>query len=290
MRIITLEDLLIVQTVARGGGVVRAAETLNRVPSNITTRVRRFEERLGQKLFRRQGRGLVLTESGHKLLGHADHLLKLAEEAERSMLGGAVSGQLRLGSLESAAAVRLPSRLSTFHREHGDIAVELRTGSTGTLLEWLRHREIEAEFVSEPFDSTGLTVHPVFTENLVFITARDHPPVARPEDLGAAAGGAFPHGCSYRRCLVEWLAAGGVSPRRFLDLGSYHAIVACVAAGAGAAFVPESVLDQASLGAQVQRHRLPPALARNRTHLVWRDEPSRALEAFVRQLGVEQAL
>ena len=92
---------------------------------------------------------------------------------------------------------------------------------------------------------------------------------------------AFPHGCSYRRRLQEWLAEGGVSPGRTLDLGSYHAIVACVAAGTGVAIVPSEVLDHAVLGTAVQRHRLPARLRINHTHLVWSGEASPALQALI---------
>jgi DNA-binding transcriptional LysR family regulator len=66
-----------------------------------------------------------------------------------------------------------------------------------------------------------------------------------------------------------------------LDLGSYHAIVACVAAGTGVAIVPAAVLDRAVLVASVQRHPLPPRLRANRTHLVWSGEASAPLRALI---------
>lgn len=280
MRTITIEDLEIFQRVARDGGILRAAEALHRVPSNITTRIKRFEARLGQKLFRRQGRGLVLTEAGRKLLVHADALLRLADEVEADMCGGCVSGRLSLGSLESAAAARLPPVLAAYHGRFHDIAVELKTGSTGVLLDLLHRSEIEAAFVSEPFDNAGLDGLPVFEEKLVLITGLGWPPVSAPDDMSGRALVAFPHGCSYRRRLTEWLASAGISPPRFMDLSSYHAIIACVAAGAGAAIVPESVLALAG-NTGVQCHELPPELARNRTHLVWRGAPSRSLQGLI---------
>ena len=95
---------------------------------------------------------------------------------------------------------------------------------------------------------------------------------------------AFPHGCSYRRRLIEWLAEAGVSPGRVLELGSYHAIVACVAAGTGVAVIPAELLDQAVLGAAVQRHPLPARLRVNRTHLVWAGEASVPLRALMELL------
>lgn len=280
-----LEDLHIFRTVAREGGVLRAAEVLSRVPSNITTRVKRFEERLGQKLFHRQARGMVLTDAGVRLLAHADRLLQLADEVEADMCGGQVSGQLRLGSLESAAAARLPPVLSAFHSRHTEISVELKTGSTGRLLEMLQQHEIEAAFVSEPFSVTGFSAIPVFEETLVLITAQE---VARvsdpPEELVDETVVAFPHGCSYRRCLVTWLASAGLSPRRFMELGSYHGIIACVAAGAGIAIVPESVLALAGKDG-VRVHALPEDVARNRTHLVWQGAPGRTLQSLIAMLS-----
>ncbi|GAA0685168.1 LysR substrate-binding domain-containing protein [Marinobacterium maritimum] len=281
MRTITLEDLQIFQAVVREGGIHRAAEVLNRVPSNITTRIKRFEDRLGRALFRRQGRNLVLTEAGQRLLGHADKMLRLADEVVQEITGIGVAGALRLGSLESAAAVRLPAVLSRFHRHYPDVSVDLKTGSTGALLAMLRDHEIEAALVSEPFDAAQMNTLPLFQEELVLITALGHPPVSSPAELEIGAVAAFPHGCSYRRCLLEWLASGGVSPRRIMELGSYHAIVASVSAGAAVGIVPASVLSTAVQGTHVQQHRLPQGLTQNCTHLVWQGQPSLALQSLI---------
>jgi len=92
---------------------------------------------------------------------------------------------------------------------------------------------------------------------------------------------AFPHGCSYRQRLFAWLAEEGRSPERILEMSSYHAIVACVAAGTGAAVVPCEVLDHAVLGTTVARHPLPAHLRRNRTHLVWSGEAGPALRSLM---------
>lgn len=281
MRTMDLADLDIFRCVAREGGVVRAAACLNRVPSNVTTRIKQFEDRLGVKLFGRRGRGLVLTDAGRTLLVHAERILQMAACAEQEVRSGTVRGTLRLGSLESAAGARLPPLLAAFHAAHPDVAIELRTGTTGSLLRMLHGFEIEAALVSEPFEPAGLESQPVFDERLVLIAARGH---ALPQDAAQwrrTTVLAFPHGCSYRRRLLEWIAEAGASPGRLHDLGSYHAIVACVAAGAGVAIVPAEVLDQVVLGAAVQRHALPSRLRTNRTHLVWNGEPSPPLRAFM---------
>ena len=273
-----LDDLHIFRCVVREGGVTRAASLLHRVPSNVTTRIKQFEERLGVALFRRQGRNLALTEAGRTLLGHAEKLLDLADLAEQELRSGVVGGLLRLGSLESAAGARLPPILSAFHARYPDVTIELRTGTTRALLQQLERFEVEAAFVSEPFERGKLSSVPAFDEHLVLITGRTAPRAGR---SAAQTVVAFPHGCSYRQRLIEWLAEQGTAPARILEMSSYHAIVACVAAGTGVAIIPTEVLDQAVVGHAVERHPLPAHLRLNRTHLVWSGEASAPLQALM---------
>lgn len=277
----SLDDLHIFRCVVREGGVTAAARRLHRVPSNVTTRIKQFEERLGVALFRREGRGLTLTESGRILLGHAEALLRMADLAEQELRSGIVRGVLRLGSLESAAGARLPPILSALHAGHPDVTIELQTGTTRAMLRRLERFEIEAAFVSEPFERGRLAARPAFEEELVLITGRGGPAIRRAAELGGRTLVAFPHGCSYRQRLIEWLAEGGAAPERILEMSSYHAIVACVAAGTGAAIVPAEVLDHAVLSHAVARHPLPERLRRNRTHLVWSGEASAPLQALM---------
>ncbi|MGH1574194.1 LysR family transcriptional regulator [Methylobacterium sp. P31] len=279
-----LDDLHIFRCVVREGGVTRAAAQLHRVPSNVTTRIKQLEERLGVALFHRQGRGLTLTEAGRTLLGHAEKLLHMADSAEQELRSGIVRGVLRLGALESTAGARLPPILSAFHAQHPNVTIELQTGTTRALLRQLDRFEVEAAFVSEPFERGGLSSVPAFTEELVLITAKGRPAIGDAEGLRGQTLVAFPHGCSYRQRLSEWMAEGGTSPDRILEMSSYHAIVACVAAGTGVAVVPAEVLDHVVLSTAVERHALPPHVRVNRTHLVWSSEASAPLRSLMELL------
>ena len=103
-----LDDLHIFCSVVREGGIARAAIRLHRVPSNVTTRMKQFEERLGVALFRRQGRGLVLTESGRILLGHAERLLQMADVAEEEVRSGVARGTSPISGNWSATSAVMP--------------------------------------------------------------------------------------------------------------------------------------------------------------------------------------
>src|SRR6188472_2025016 len=93
MRSIDLDSLDIFRTVAVEGGVIRAAVKLNRVQSNVTTRIKQLEKRLGRPLFRKQGRGLVLSPEGELLLSYAQRLFRLADEAESELRTGRPDGR-----------------------------------------------------------------------------------------------------------------------------------------------------------------------------------------------------
>jgi DNA-binding transcriptional LysR family regulator len=278
MRTIDLDSLEIFRAVVQEGGVIRAAAKLNRVQSNVTTRIKQLEERLGKRLFRKQGRSLALSPEGELLLSYAQRLFRIADEAEHELKSGKPMGTFRIGSLESTAGSRLAPLLSKFHRLYPGVVVELVTGTTGALVQRVSSFELEAAFVSEPFTAPGLNALKVFEEELVLITGRDMPEVTRASQLAGMTLIAFVNGCSYRKRMEEWLGAAAMMPARTLEFASYQAMIACVAAGTGYALVPRSLLASLRAGGEVKQHELPARIRRNRTHLVWHGAPSSALE------------
>ena len=147
--------------------------------------------------------------------------------------------------------------------------LELTTGTNDSLLGQLAERKLDAAFIAEPPGGQSYEYIPVFTERLTLISSTDQPPIKRARDVEGLTLIAFPEGCAYRRVLLRWLGTDSLARFRVLDLSSYHAIVACVTAGAGIALVPEAVLD-AMPNVKVARHPLPKAQSQIVTPLVWR--------------------
>jgi DNA-binding transcriptional LysR family regulator len=286
MRNISLDALEIFKTVVEQGGITKAAAKLHRVQSNVTTRVKQLEDRLGKKLFLRRNGKLTLAPEGKLLLAYADRLLCLSSEAESVLQDGKPRGTLRLGTLESTAAARLPPILSRYHFNYPEVRIELSLGTTGALITRVLNYEVEAAFVAEPFTAGNLDSQQAFSEELVLIAPKSSPKIRKPGELGRTTIIAFETGCSYRRRIEEWLGRAKVVPDRVMEVGSYHAIVACVAAGAGLAIVPRSVLGSIVGGKNVSAHPLPPDISRTRTLLVWRrGHRSVALAALQKELG-----
>ena len=278
-----LSDLVIFRAVAREGGIVRAARKLDRVPSNVTTRIKQLEASIGVPLFTRERQRLALSQGGERLLEYAERMLRLSDEAKTAVADAAPSGVLRLGALESTTASRLPAVLAAYHAAHPAMNVELATGTNDALTAAVIERRVHAAFVAESPSDPRIASLPLFRERLVIVSARDHPPIRRPADVTGDAVLAFPDGCHYRRVLLRWLGERRLPSLRVMELASYHAIVTSAAAGTGIALVPESVLAIVA-HAEVRRHRPPRLRAEVVTPLVWRRDGDTAALAALRAL------
>lgn len=281
-----LSDLRIFTAVVHEGGITRAAERLNRVQSNVTTRIRQLEERLETRLFDRQRKKLVLTPAGRTLLDYADRLLALAGEAEAALHDETPRGLFRLGSMESTAAVRLPAPLSTYSERYPDVVLEMQTGNPTRLASALLAGEIDAALVAEPVAEARFDSVVAFVEEPVIVTSREHPPIDDKSGVPRTVL-VFEHGCPHRRLLEEWYAQRKDLPERTIELGSYHAMLGCVMTGMGAALVPKSVISTFPEKARLRVNRLPKGQNRLNTLMIWQKNAKSAKVEALRRLLVE---
>jgi len=267
-----LRSLEIFRTVAVEGSITKAAMKLNRVQSNISTRIKQLEQHLKKNLFLRQNRGLTLTPDGHLLLSYAERLLQLSMEASEALNEGKPSGVFRIGTMESTAAARLPEILSRYHQLYPDVEIELEMDTAGGLMDRLLNYDVEIAFVAEPVSFETISTQPVFEEELVLVVPQSFPPLENTSEISGKTVVAFKTGCAYRRYLEEWLLESGIVPGSVIAMGSYVAILACVSAGTGFAAVPRSVLDTVSMKGQFRLYPLPNRVARIKTLLAWRSD------------------
>jgi Transcriptional regulator len=246
-----LSSLEIFRCVAEEQSVTRAAARLQRVQSNVTTRIRQLEEDLGAALFLRDGKRMTLTDQGREFLRYAEQLLALASEARQSLHPDSATGSLRLGSMEASAASRLPEPLARFHRAYPQVELHMTTGHSQKLLGEVLNRQLDCALISHPeilraepgFEAKlerGLRGEPVFREELLLVLPGDHPPVQKPEDVQLRTLVGFSRGCTYRQLAENWLKG---APLAVQEVGSYHGILACVNAGSCIGVLPRSVLE-----------------------------------------------
>lgn len=275
-----LPALRLVLAVGEAGSLSGAAERLHTVQSNVTTRLRRLEDALGCRLFERHARGVAPTEAGRRLAAYAERILALAEEAGAALRAEAAAPPpLRLGAMETTAAVRLPPLLAALTQALPDLTVTVETGPTDALVEQVLAGRLDCAFVGGPVDHAALAARPAFVETLVLVTPR------RPAAGAAATLVAFRAGCSYRARAERLLREAGRLPYRVLELGTLDGILGCVAAGIGMAVVPAATAERADAAA-VRVEALPDPLARAETLLLTRRDaaPHAGVAALAAQI------
>ena len=127
-RIYPLNALRAFEASARHQSFVKAAEELSVTPAAVSHQVKKLEKFLGLPLFRRQPRGLLLTNSGQLLLpGLGEVFLRLDKTMER-VIDSDSRGTLTLSVAPTFAVMWLIPRLQKFYERHPDIDVRISTG------------------------------------------------------------------------------------------------------------------------------------------------------------------
>ncbi|MCP1844056.1 DNA-binding transcriptional LysR family regulator [Bradyrhizobium sp. USDA 4524] len=269
-----LTDLLTFSTVARLGGITRAADELNTVQSNVTQRIKALEAEIGTALFERHSRGMSLTGAGRRLLPYAQRMAALSREAVLAARDdGEPKGPLSIGSMETTAAVRLPTLLAEFHRRYPAVRLTLRTAPTADLVAAVLDGTLDGAFVAGPIEHAELSATSAFTEELVLVTAQ------RWKSLAALRAGTpesgptalvFRTGCTYRQRLEQVFTEFGWPSAVRFEFGTLDGMVGCVAADMGVTLLPRAVVDRDHVQRDINIHKLSPQHAHVETLFIQR--------------------
>lgn len=228
------------QAVVEEGGILAASRKLNTVQSNVTGRIRRLEEELGAELFFRKGRGLELAPSGRVLLDYARRMLMLERQTAAAVRQvGESPGELRIGAMETFAALHLPSALKAVRAAHPSLELRILTDTTSTLTEKVLDHKLDCAFVAGPVIHPNLQFDELVVEELVQVHAAGTDPVMLPLIL-------FREGCAYRTRAVAWQRKQGHAVADAMEFGTLEGILGCVAVGLGWTLMPRRVAEQSS--------------------------------------------
>lgn len=231
-----LDSLRAFAAVARTASFTRAAEHLFRSQSAISLQIRKLEQILGERLFRRTARTVTLTPAGERLRSYAERMLALHDEALAAFRDEAVTGLVRLGTPEDFATAHLPRALARFAATHPGVQLEVTCDLTLNLQALFHAGGLDVALVKrEPSAAPG--GQRVWSEALVWAAA--DPSAFAPRDIVPLV--ASPEPCVYRKRAVEALARAGRRARAAYVCGSLAGCLAAVRAGLGVAVLPREL-------------------------------------------------
>ena len=141
--------------VARQGKLTHAARALRVAPSALSAQIRQLEEQLGQPLFRREGRALVLTEAGRLALAHADTIFSAGQELEALFTRGRRRAEeLRVGAVATLSRNFQESFVRPLLDEPS-VTIRLVSGSLEELLAQLDEHRLDLVLANEAVERSA---------------------------------------------------------------------------------------------------------------------------------------
>ena len=193
--------------------------------------------------------------------------------------------KLRLGAIETVAAIQLPRLVSQFLSDSPHVDISVQVGSSSRLIKQVKDGDLDAAFVSRTFGLPNFREELVFKDKLVALAPKT---IRTLSALPSAVKNGLKVmvqrlGCSYTEKLLHLLKAKGIHPDRIMEIGTLEGIIGFVETGVGVAVMPESFVQTLLRGRELMLLPLPKDIASIQTFVVSSkiSESSLLVSAFV---------
>jgi len=251
MEWLNYHHLLYFWTVAREGTIARASEELRLAQPTISGQIRVLEDQLGEKLFQRSGRNLVLTDVGRLVYRYADDIFGLGRELMDTLKDRPTGRPLRfqVGVADEVSKVIAYRLLEPAMRLTQPVYMVCRDGAAERLLTELATHSLDLVIADTPISPTIKVKAFSHALGETPVTVFGSPKLAAPRRKGfpkSLDGAPFlvpTIGKTLRRTLDQYFDQQGIRPRIVAELDDSALLTTFGQAGAGL-FVAPTVLEK----------------------------------------------
>jgi len=272
--------------VARRGSVSRAAEALFITQPTLTARLKALERDLGTPLFLRTPHGMRLTDAGRAWIPYAERALRALVDGRDALaqVMTASAGHLMIAAAPAVSTYVLPELLERFVAAHPRVEVSVRTGHSEDVVELVLRDEVQIG-LGRTIRHPDLELRPFHTEDMVLVTAPEHPFTKRPSVTMAEVAGQklimFDRTSSYYEIAQGAFLSSGVSLRGLMELDSIEAAKKMVERGLGVALLPGSAVAREVQGGTLCVVKMKDAPPMQNTIVVFRRRDAGKPEGIV---------
>lgn len=270
-------------TIVELEGFTKAADNLGYAQSTITAHIQILENELGEVLFDRLGKKIVLTNLGKELVPYAKQMLHVYNEIKNiTSEQKGVTGDLIIGAGESLSIYRLGKILKEYKKSFPKVNIILKNSICSDLRSKLHSGELDIIFTIEPeINDTDLVVKKLKDECMVVIGAPD----ADLEFLStnfenevASESIIFSEkGCSGRIAFENYLKQKKIKYVNPLEFSSMEAIKKCVMNNLGISFLPFYTVKKEINEGSLKMIEMKEPLAKFKTQLAYHKNKSISL-------------
>ncbi len=254
---LNFNQLRIFYHVAKHLNFTRAAADLFISQPAVTAQMRAFEEYCGFKVVKKLGRKNWLTDEGQTLFAYASEVFGIERDIEAVIedMRELKRGVLRIGTTKAYARYFMPLMLSAFHGKFPNIKIELNEGSSHDMALSLLEFKNEVAVIAKTGDVAGLRYIPFSQEEMVLITAPDHPFTQKGAiDIAMLAQVPFimkDRGSGTRRLVDDLFKQNGCEPDILMEVSNSEFIKELVHRGDGV-----SLLVRETVAAEIAEGKL----------------------------------
>ncbi len=261
------------------GSFSKAAERLELSPPAVFAQIHQLETEVGEKLYERAGRKLVLTPAGRLLIEYCRRQILLHEEAMSAVreLSGVQRGSLYLGCGPHISVAIVPHLLRAYLAQHPNVELRLITGNDQSLFQDLYSGKVDLILMNLPVEGAELVREPLWRYEMVFVVPPDDPAAGR-ATVSAAELSQRPF-IFYQRSVVieaairQFCVDVGFEPRVVMQNDQADSIKELVKLGLGISLLPLwSVSDDIKRGT-LRMLRLSSRQLFSVTGLIYRKTP-----------------
>lgn len=252
MNTLNYHHLLYFWTVAHEGTIARACKLLHLTQPTISGQLRSLENALGEKLFDRVGRNLVLTETGRTVYRYADEIFSLGRELQDTLKGLPLGRSQRLvvGVADVLPKLIVYRLLEPVLHLPEPVQLICHDDKTEQLLARLALNELDiilSDVPATPLVKVRAYNHLLGECGVSFLAAADMAGDYRrgfPRSLNGAPFLLPMQGTSLRRSIDEWFDAEGIRPVVRGEFGDWDLFEIFGQAGVGVFAVPKVVEEE----------------------------------------------
>ena len=249
MKNISTDGLRTFVMVVEVGGFAKAGDLLGLSQPAVSLQIKRLEDMIGYKLFKKQGQRQVLNQYGELLLPMAKQMMQHNDAILQQFTSENIAGKVRLGIPSEFAARILPSIIGDFVSFYPEVSLEVKSRLSKHLLSASRQDQFDLVLaLNERLNSDKF---PIFMQDeLVWVG-----------DLSLAKNAVVtlvtaPEGCIYRRRAIDALKNAGIKYRIVYSNADLTGLIAALKEGLGITVLAKSTVPS-ELNYQVQTKHLP---------------------------------
>ena len=239
-----LRQLEILKAIVEAGSFTGAGDKLHVSQSAVSRQILLLEQELKEPVFLRVGRRIRITPAGEALLQLSNRVFQDLKEtvAVISDSRESLNGTLRLVGGMTVCLYVFPLLLKEFRRVHPNVEINVTAGTSEKFIADIRAGSADLGLLTLPVNQPDLVALPVLKEELLLVTAPNHPlsrkKKIRSADLAGQQFVLFEIGSNTRRALDAFFVREQIHPRIVMDTENVEIIKAMVRSDLGITIIP----------------------------------------------------